>query len=363
MSSRSRSVTSAERRGEYVKVAVLMGGTSAERDVSLATGREIAGALRSRAHQVVAIDAAGGRPIPLPGSEAQPAPAIGAEPPNQGELVRLESRSLARRLEDAPELGDTEVVFVALHGGAGEDGRVQALLDLVGIPYTGSGPLGSALAMDKLVSKELFLNAGIPTPPWLVAPVTEAQVERALGGYPVVVKPSHEGSTVGVGVVRDPGELAAAIERASRFQGPVLIERFIPGRELAVGVLGDEALPIVEIRPRHEIYDYECKYTKGMSEYEVPAPLDPALTREVQDLAVRVHRVLRLSAYSRVDFRLDDDAPWCLEANSLPGMTATSLLPKAARAVGVSFEELCDRIVRLALEKRDRAGTRHRGRG
>jgi D-alanine-D-alanine ligase len=347
-----------------VKVAVLMGGTSAERDVSLATGREIARALQAEAHQVVAIDAAGGRPIPLTESEGQAASAIGTEPPNEGELVRLESGSLVRRLEEVPELADTDVVFVALHGGAGEDGRVQALLDLVGIPYTGSGPLGSALAMDKLVTKELFLGAGIPTPPWLVAPVTEAQVEEALGGFPVVVKPSHEGSTVGVGVVRDPGGLGAAIERAGRFQGPVLVERFIPGSELAVGVLGDEALPIVEIRPKHEIYDYECKYTKGMSEYEVPAPIDDTLTLEVQDLAVRAHRLLRLSAYSRVDFRLDEDgAPWCFEANSLPGMTATSLLPKAARAVGVSFEELCDRIVQLALEEGHPIGTRPGGQG
>lgn len=347
-----------------MKVAVLMGGTSAERDVSLATGREIARALQVQAHQVVAIDAAGGRPIALTGPEEGRASGIGTEPPGKGELVRLESGSLARRLEEVPELRDTEVVFVALHGGAGEDGRIQALLDLVGIPYTGSGPLGSALAMDKLVTKELFLNAGIPTPPWLVGPVTQAEIEDSLGGFPVVVKPSHEGSTVGVSVVRDPGDLEAAIELADQFQGPVLVERFISGSELAVGVLGGEALPIVEIRPKHEIYDYECKYTKGMSEYEVPAPIGDARTREVQDLAVRAHRVLRLSAYSRVDFRLDEGGtPWCFEANSLPGMTATSLLPKAARAVGVSFEVLCDRIVRLALDEGQPTGTRSAGRG
>jgi D-alanine-D-alanine ligase len=347
-----------------VKIAVLMGGTSAERDVSLATGREIARALQANGHAVVAIDAAGGRLIPLAGPRGELASGIGTEPPKRGELVRLESGSLARRLEEVPELGDTEVVFVALHGGAGEDGRVQALLDLIGIPYTGSGPLGSALAMDKLVSKELFRSAGIPTPAWLVAPVTEAELEEALGGFPVVVKPSHEGSTVGVSVVREPGELEPAIERAGRFEGPVIIERFIPGPELAVGVLGNEALPIVEIRPKHDIYDYECKYTKGMSEYEVPAPLSDARSGEVQDLAVRVHRVLRLSAYSRVDFRLDEeDRPWCFEANSLPGMTATSLLPKAARAVGVSFEELCQRLVQLALEGGRPTGTRPTGRG
>ncbi|UCC75095.1 MAG: D-alanine--D-alanine ligase [Gemmatimonadota bacterium] len=341
-----------------------MGGTSAERDVSLATGREIARALRANGHEVVAIDAAGGRLKPLAESEGRPATGIGTQPPARDELVRLDSASLARRLDEMPEVQGTDVVFVALHGGAGEDGRVQAVLDLVGIPYTGSGPLGSALAMDKLVSKELFSSAGIPTPPWLVAPASDSEVEGALGGFPVVVKPSREGSTVGVSVVRSPGELAEAVERAASYGALVVIERFIPGRELAVGVLGEEALPIVEIRPSHEIYDYECKYTKGMSQYEVPAPLSEPVTRRVQDLAVRAHRVLRLAAYSRVDFRLDDnDEPWCFEANSLPGMTATSLLPKAARAVGVSFEELCERIVQLARENRRATGTRPGGQG
>jgi D-alanine-D-alanine ligase len=155
-----------------------------------------------------------------------------------------------------------------------------------------------------------------------------------------------------VSVVRDDDQLARALERASGYAGPPMIEQFIGGREVAVGVLGDEALPIVEIRPSHEIYDYECKYTKGMSEYEVPAPLSRECTEELQALAVATHRVLRLSAYSRVDFRVDeDDRPWCLEANSLPGMTATSLLPKAAAAAGVAFEDLCERIVHLAIEE------------
>ncbi len=333
-----------------MKIAVLMGGTSAERDVSLATGREIARALTAKQHDVVAIDAAGGRLIPLTGTSGGPATGIGRAPPGHGELVALSSSRLASQLEELPEARDADVVFVALHGGAGEDGRVQALLDLVGIPYTGSGPLGSALAMDKLVSKELFRSAGVPTPAWLVAPAEGSGIE-ALGGYPVVVKPAHEGSTVGVSVVRAPEQMDEALECAAAFDGPTLIERFIPGRELAVGVLGDEALPVVEIRPKHDIYDYECKYTKGMSEYEVPAPISPACTAEVQDLALRAHRILRLSAYSRVDFRLDEeDRPWCLEVNSLPGMTSTSLIPKAAAVAGMPFEELCERIVRLALE-------------
>ena len=334
-----------------MKIAVLMGGTSPERNVSLATGREIARALGERGHEVVAIDAAGGHLIPGIGNSGQLASAIGREPPIKGELVELSEGPLARTLQDAPELRDIESVFVALHGGSGEDGRVQAVLDLIGVPYTGSGPLGSALAMDKLVTKELFVTGGVPTPPWLVGAVDARAVEHELGGFPVVVKPSREGSTVGVSVVRSPEDLAEAVERASDFSGLPLIEKFITGRELAVGVLGDRALPIVEIKPSHEIYDYECKYTKGMSQYEVPAELASETTALVQELSVLAHSTLRLSAYSRIDFRLDeDDKPWCLEANSLPGMTATSLLPKAAGAAGISFPELCDRIVRMAVD-------------
>jgi D-alanine-D-alanine ligase len=330
-----------------VKIAVLMGGTSAERDVSMATGHGIARALRENGHEVIAVDAAGGDLISL---DEPGAAGIGRAPPEQKALDRLAEGSLAARLGDLPEMRNTEVVFVALHGGAGEDGRVQALLDLFGTPYTGSGPLGSALAMDKLVTKELFVSGGVPTPPWLVGHVGVEQIEAGLGGFPVVVKPSHEGSTVGVSVVKRANDLDDALGRAEAFHGPPLVERFIPGRELAVGVLGDEALPIVEICPKHEIYDYECKYTKGMSEYLVPAPLADEITAEVQLLAVKAHSVLRLSAYSRVDFRLDENGqPWCLEANSLPGMTATSLLPKAAAASGIPFGALCDRIVRLAL--------------
>lgn len=342
-----------------MKIAVLTGGSSAERDVAIASGREIARALRAKGHEVIAIDAAGGTLLDSSAAES----GIGREPPDRDELAGLSERQLAAELERLPDFAGTDVVFVALHGGAGEDGRVQALLDLVGIPYTGSGPLGCALAMEKLVSKELLTGGGVPTPAWLAGPATPQQVESALGGFPVVVKPAHEGSTVGVSVVKRAAELEEALTRAAAFGGEPLIERFIPGRELAVGVLGGAALPIVEIRPQHEIYDYECKYTRGMSEYEVPAPLEPQVEEAARSLAEAAHRILRLSAYSRVDFRLDPDGGlWCLEANSLPGMTPTSLLPKAARAAGTSFERLCERIVELALERAP-AGTPRGERG
>lgn len=340
-----------------MRITVLMGGTTAERDVSLASGREVVNALRALGHDVVAIDTARGY-LP-PGDERVLIPdSPRAEPPRLEELAVMVRGEMAPALGELPAVRQTDVVFLALHGGSGEDGRLQALLDLVGVPYTGSGYLGSALAMDKEVSKLLFERAGIPTPPWVLAPADAEAVERAVG-FPAVVKPSKQGSTVGLTVVRRREGLAAAIEEAARFDDEVLIEKYIEGRELTVGVLGERALPVVEIRPKHEIYDYECKYTKGMSEYLVPAPLSEAQARELQDLALRAHRVLKLRGYSRIDFRMDAHGRvYCLEANSLPGLTQTSLLPKAAAAAGISFPELCDQIVRAALDARGPRGAR-----
>lgn len=338
-----------------MRIAVLVGGTSAERDVSLASGSAIVRALEANGHEVVAIDTAEGRLITGSDVAAELGAEVGVTPPEIEAPSAGVPSELTPPIGSVPMLDGTAAVFVALHGGSGEDGRLQALLDLVGIPYTGSGYLGSALAMDKIVTKELLQTAGVRTPQWLLAPVDEAAIESQLGGFPVVVKPSREGSTVGVSVAHEAGELGPALDQAARFGGAVLIERFIPGRELAVGILGDEALPIVEIVPSHEIYDYECKYTRGQSEYRVPAPLAAELQERIQAAALAVHRVLRLSAYSRIDFRLDsENRAWCLEANSLPGMTETSLLPKAAKAAGISFSELCERIVTLALDRASR---------
>ncbi len=347
-----------------MKIAVLMGGTSAEREVSLATGQGIFRALSARGHDVVAIDTATGRLIKAGAASGEIAGRVGREPPGANALARLGDKRSTPALFELREVRETEVAFIALHGGAGENGQLQALPDLAGVPYTGSGHLGSALAIDKLVSKDLFSHAGVPTPPWLVGSADASQVESALGGFPVVVKPSQEGSTVGVSLVRTADELEEAIREASRFEGLVLIEQFIPGRELAVGILGNEALPVVEIIPTHEIYDYECKYTAGQSEYKVPAELTPEETDEAQMVALTAHRVLRLSAYSRIDLRMDASGrAWCLEANSLPGMTETSLLPKAAAAAGIGFEELCERLVKMGLESKNAAGTRPRDRG
>jgi D-alanine-D-alanine ligase len=220
---------------------------------------------------------------------------------------------------------------------------------MVGVPYTGSGRLGSAMAMDKDVSKRLFLQAGVPTADWAMAPLRRADAEARFG-WPVVVKPSKQGSTVGLTVVKEPAEYEPAVQLARRYDDEVMIERFVPGRELTVGVLEGQALAVGEIIPRHEIFDYECKYTPGMSEEIFPANLPEAVTRECQRLGVLAHEALKLGGYSRVDFRLTPAGEaLCLEVNTLPGMTATSLLPQSARAVGIEFPDLCERICRTAL--------------
>jgi D-alanine-D-alanine ligase len=337
-----------------VRITVLLGGTSAERDVSLATGVRVARALRERGHDVAAIDTARGA---LTAGEEQRMLAgqvVKTIPPDVEALAELDRRLPARL--DA--LRDTDVVFLALHGGRGEDGTLQALLDLTGVPYTGSGHLASALAMDKDLSKRLFRSAGVPTADWLMwralpggsPPLPSAdEVERELG-WPVVVKPSKQGSTVGLAIVREPGELEGAIREAARFDDEVMIERFVPGRELTVGILGGEPLPVGEIIPVHEIYDYECKYTPGMAREVFPAELSDEETAAVQELARRAFEALKLGGCARIDFRMAPDGTfYCLEANTLPGMTATSLIPQAAAAAGISFEELCERIVKLAV--------------
>ena len=337
-----------------------MGGTSAERDVSLASGVRVAEALRSRGHEVLSVDTAHGI-LSAPDEQAL----LGGKivktiPPDVQALVRLNAQ-LPSTLRSLPS---TEVVFLALHGGQGEDGTLQALLDLTGVPYTGSGHLASALAMDKDLSKHLFRAAGVPTGNWLMAPVAgegkrergddefAADVERELG-LPVIVKPSKQGSTVGLSIVRQMGELWDAIDEAAKYDDEVMVEQFIPGRELTVGILGDEALPVGEIIPVHEIYDYECKYTAGMAQEIFPADLTAEETRTVQELARRAFRALKLRGYARIDFRMSPEGVfYCLEANTLPGMTALSLIPQAAAAAGISFPELCERIVQLAVDDR-----------
>ncbi|MEO8945311.1 MAG: D-alanine--D-alanine ligase [Gemmatimonadaceae bacterium] len=332
-----------------LRITVLMGGASSERDVSLASGLRIVAALRTCGHEVTALDPAGDV---LSEAEMQALRArnVGTEPPTLEALAGLsEGGRLRPDLIAMPEITDADVVFLALHGGEGEDGTVQALLDMAGVRYTGSGHLGSALAMDKDLSKILFRAAGVQTADWLMAPQSADLVEQSLG-LPVIVKPSKQGSTVGLSIVRDIMDLDAAVAEAFRYDDEVMIERFVAGRELTVGVLGDEALPVGEIKPKKDLYDYECKYTAGMAVEEFPADLSPSVTNKVKEQSLRAFRALKLRGYARVDFRLDERGEcYCLEANTLPGMTGTSLIPQAAAAAGMGFEEFCNRIVKLAI--------------
>jgi D-alanine-D-alanine ligase len=294
------------------RIGVLMGGISSEREISLRTGAGVHRALLDRGYGAVALD-------------------------------WKEGEDLAARLRAER----VEVVWNALHGTYGEDGCVQGLLECLRIPYTGSGVLGSALAMDKVLSKTVFEKVGIRTPPWKVIPPGEdaAAAARAFG-WPVVVKPSREGSTVGVSIVRAAEGLPAAVELAARHHGVVMVEPFIPGREASVAILDDAVLGTVEIRPRSGFYDYDAKYLSGDTEYLVPAPFAPGVDREAREASLAAHRALGCSGHSRVDLRVEESgAVWVLEVNTLPGLTETSLLPKIGRHAGIDYAALVERIL------------------
>ncbi len=307
-----------------LKILVLQGGDSSEREVSLSSGRRVSAALVARGHFVTEADPAGDPLAILPAAKA------------------------------------ADVVWMALHGGTGEDGTMQAMFDLTGVRYTGSGHLASAIAMDKDLSKHLFRAAKVPTADWWMArtdqgpdwrtPEYASRAVHALG-LPIVVKPSKQGSTVGLSIVKETAFLGVAVREAFRHDDEVMLEAFVPGRELTVGVLGDWMMPVGEIIPTREIYDYECKYTPGMAEELFPAPIDPAVREEAQRLTRLAYDALKLRGCARIDFRLHPNGGlFCLEANTLPGMTGTSLVPQAAQADGVSFPELCERIALDALK-------------
>ena len=300
------------------RVGVLVGGLSAERDVSLNTGKGVHAALVERGYDAVAIDWKDGT-----------------------ELTTL--------LRDAR----VDVVWNALHGTYGEDGAVQGLLECLRVPYTGSGVLASAVAMDKVLSKRAFDHAGLGTAPWkLIARDADGAAVRAAAaafGYPVVVKPSREGSSVGVTIVHGEAELDDAIALARRHHGETMVEKFIPGQEVDVGVLADQVLGTVEIKPAKEFYDYEAKYLRNDTTYLVPAPLSPAADAEVRRVALAAYRLLGCAGYARVDARIEPSgAVYLLEVNTLPGMTATSLLPKIARHAGISYADVVERVLDAA---------------
>jgi D-alanine-D-alanine ligase len=302
------------------KIAVLMGGPGSERDVSLATGRGVAKALRSRGAQAVELD------------------------------VRDDRFQLPT---------DVDLAFITIHGTFGEDGQLQSILEERGVAYTGDGVEASATAFNKIQSKEKFRTSSVTTPAWEVI----EPGQRPTISLPIVVKPPREGSTVGVVIVKNEGELDAAIAEAAKYGRELLIEKFVAGRELTIGILGDQALPILEIIPKGGFYDFNNKYpflnpqAGGGAEHVCPAKIDKERTREIQDLALRAFRALGLEVYGRVDVLLPNDGPaTVLEINTIPGMTEASLLPEAAAAAGITYPDLCLRIIELS---RARGEARH----
>lgn len=340
-------------------VLLLAGGDSSERDVSLSSGRGVAAALREGGHRVLVADPSRPQVAPTEYDEAIfEGVAIGAEPPSTGGDVRA-ARAAFVKLLAARTSYQIDIVFNGLHGGTGEDGTVQAVMDYLGVPYTGSGHAASALAMDKQRAKLVASAGGVPVAAGLHfdrsalgAGTLEQQVQETLG-VPVVVKPNAQGSSVGLTVVRSFAELDAAARRAFDADETILIERYIEGRELTQAVLeGGPELPVLEIRPKSGLYDYFHKYQSGSTEYLVPAPIDDAVARAVAVSSRRAFAALGLSVYARLDYRLDAQGRHCLlEANTLPGMTSLSLVPKAAAAAGISYVELCDRVVRRSLAR------------
>ena len=348
-----------------MKIVVLAGGLSPERNVSLSSGVMVAEALRSRGHRVALIDLFFG----LENWPGTPEELYDAAVPLSWRQVDhaapdLEEVRARRKTPGSSQFGPgalelcqgADVVFLALHGSCGEDGRIQAALDLMGIPYTGSGYLGSAIAMDKDLTKKLAIEAGVVTPKWQTVDYTEHDGDALTSrtGVPCVVKPVDSGSSIGVSIAQNKKELRAALLTGLRFGGRCVLEQYIQGREVQVGVLEDRALPSIEIIPKQGFYDYENKYQPGAAEEVCPAPVSPAEERLLEETALKVHRLLGLGVYSRTDFILTPDGiPWFLEINTLPGMTPTSLLPQEAAAVGIGYAELCERILTASMAARE----------
>jgi len=314
-------------RGEELpkKIAVLMGGPGSEREVSLATGRGVAKALRSLGAEVIEIDV---------------------------------------RNEDFQLPNDVDLAFITIHGTFGEDGQIQKILERRGIAYTGEGVTTSEIAFDKTRTKERFLEHGVTTPPWEVIHAGE----RPTIPLPIVVKPPRQGSTVGVVIVKKENELESAINEASKYDRELLIEKFVSGRELTIGVLGDQALPILEIIPKGGFYDFNNKYpflnpqAGGGAEHVCPANINAKKTKEIQELALRAFRAAGLQVYARVDAILSENGqPFILEINNIPGMTETSLLPEAAAAVGIGYADLCARIIALSRPRQGYGGQAQSG--
>jgi len=341
-----------------MNIVVLCGGLYPERDVSIRSGRQIAGALIERGHRVLLMDLFFGYtksysdPLEVFDNNLEAVPdTLSTTAPD------LAAIRASRPGADTGDLGQkvyelcraADIVFMALHGEDGENGKLQAAFDLQGIRYTGTGTLGSALAMHKGISRTLFESVSINVPAGLVVREGKAFTWT---DFPCVVKPCSGGSSVATTIVQRAEDMADALAQVFLWESEALIETFIPGREFSVGALGDEALPVIEICPKSGFYNYENKYQKGLAEEVCPAELSEADTRRMQEAALLAHQVLRLDVYSRTDFILTEAGKlYCLESNTLPGMTPTSLLPQEACAAGLSFKDLCEKIIAASMEK------------
>lgn len=342
-----------------MNITVLCGGLSAERDVSLASGKMAAEALCRLGHRAVAVDMFFGYTGEYSSPEeifSLPAPelsaSIGADAPDLEALRASRGADIRGRIgKNIPEVcAAADIVFLALHGSDGEDGKIQALFDLLEIKYTGTGPLGSAVCLDKDIAKKLLAAGGVSVPKGIVVSKTDGTYNNV--GFPCVVKPKSGGSSVGTSVVESEEDYLSALELAFKYEDSVIVEQFIRGRECDVGVLDGRALPVVEICPRSGFFDYKNKYTEGMTDEYCPADLPESITAELQAAALRVFDILRLEVYARMDFIVDGDGKiWCLEANTLPGLTPSSLLPKEAAAAGIGYDGLCGLIVERSMEK------------
>lgn len=348
-----------------MKIVVLAGGLSTERDVSFKTGEMVTKALRENGHQVILLDVFMGysdKEEDLTGifdrAEAVSVK-VAAIPETAPDLEKVKAQ---RKDQSDNFFGPNvielcrmaDIVFMALHGENGENGKIQAAFDLFGIRYTGTGYLGSALAMNKGMAKQLFLENGIPTPRGTSLKRGEdaAKIETCGIHFPCVVKPCSGGSSIGVSIVHDKAEYEQALKEAFRWENELVIEEYVKGREFSVGVIDFQALPIIEIAPVEGFYDYKNKYKVGSTVETCPAELSEQITKEMQGYAEKVAEVLGLNTYSRTDFLLDaEDHIFCLEANTLPGMTPTSLLPQEAKVTGVDFNQLCEKLIESSMRK------------
>lgn len=344
-----------------MKIVVMCGGLSMERDVSISSGTLICGALRRLGHQAVLVDMFLG----LEDYEGNLNDLFENLPPLQSVRIPEEAPDLdkvisSRKWKSPSRVGKrvfelcqlADVVFLGLHGACGEDGRIQAALDLMGVKYTGSGYLGSALAMDKDLTKRLIAGTGVKTPEWKIVDFDASSIPEimASASLPCVVKPVDSGSSIGVVIPETEEALEKALKDNLKY-GRVMMEQYVCGREIDVGVLGDRALPSIEIIPKQGFYDYKNKYQAGATVEICPTLIDPAVEKRLGEAALKVHRALGLHSYSRSDFIVSGDDVYFLEINTLPGMTPTSLMPQEAAAVGIEYESLCRQVIEMALEE------------